>query len=222
MNNIQLHLGDCLEVMKSIPDKSIDCVITDPPFGIGFKYNVKDVANSAAEYGMFISSWLPEAIRVAKDGAFFAIWQPAPYFRYFWDWYGENIHIYAACKNFVQLRKTPINYAFDPVVMFYKEGQEIRPAKPKRNVDFFVSNTASLVSDTTRIERGHPCPRPLDVVQQIADNFSEGTVLDPFMGSGTTGVACIQTGRNFIGIEKDEGYFNIAKERIESAQLHLL
>lgn len=218
----KLILGDCLEQLKNIESKSIDCVITDPPFGIGFKYNAKDVANSAAEYGTFISSWLPEAMRVAKDGAFFAIWQPALYFRYFWDWYGENIHIYAACKNFVQLRKTPINYAFDPVVMFYKEGQEIRPAKPKRNVDFFVSNTASLVSDTNRIERGHPCPRPLDVVQQIADNFSEGTVLDPFMGSGTTGVACVHAKRNFIGIEKDESYFNIAKQRIEGAQIPLI
>lgn len=67
---------------------------------------------------------------------------------------------------------------------------------------------------------GHPCPKPLEWGEKQVEMLSlEGcTVLDPFMGSGTTGVACVNTGRNFIGIEIDKGYFEIAQRRIAEAQ----
>ena len=67
----------------------------------------------------------------------------------------------------------------------------------------------------------HPTQKPVALMRHLVELFTvEGdTVLDPFMGSGTTGVACVQTGRNFIGVEIDEGYFNIAKKRIEQAQM---
>lgn len=216
----EIICGDCLEVMKGFADKSFDCVIVDPPFGIGFSYGEnKDVASSPTNYDSFTKQWLREARRVAKDGALFAIWQPAPYFRYFWDWFGSDIHIYAACKNFVQLRKTPVNYAFDPVILFYNGGTPIRPLKPKRNVDFFVSNTASLVSKPDRLERQHPCPRPLDVVKEIMSNFSEGKVLDPFMGSGTILLAAKELGRDAVGIEISPEYCEIARRRLEQQTL---
>lgn len=69
-------------------------------------------------------------------------------------------------------------------------------------------------------EVNHPCPKPDNVMRWIVDRtvFEGDTILDPFMGSGTTGVACVQTGRNFIGIEIDEGYFKIAEKRIHDAQ----
>jgi DNA modification methylase len=220
MSKQEVMRGDCLEIMKGFAGNSFDCVITDPPFGIDFKgYDSKDVSRTFQGYEEFINSWLPEAMRVAKDGAFFAIWQPAPYFKHLWEWYGEEIHIYAACKNFVQLRKTPINYAFDPVVMFYKEGEKLKPIKPKRNVDFFVSNTASLVSKPDRLERQHPCPRPVDVVREIMENFSTGNILDPFMGSGTTLLAAKQLGRSATGIEISEKYCEIARRRLEQQTL---
>jgi site-specific DNA-methyltransferase (adenine-specific) len=89
-----------------------------------------------------------------------------------------------------------------------------------------VANTASVVSDPTRIEKGHPCPRPLDTVEEVVANFTlpGGTVLDPFAGSGTTAIACLRTGRNFIGCEIDPGYYEIARERIadEQARMPLL
>ena len=212
--------GDCLEVMKGFADKSFDAIIVDPPFGIGFAYGKeKDVANNKEDYGAFTKEWLSEARRVAKDGALFAVWQPALYFKHFWEWFGDDIHIYAACKNFVQLRKTPVNYAFDPVVIFYNGTPAIRPLKPKRNVDFFVSNTASLVSKPNRLERQHPCPRPLDVVKEIMANFSEGSILDMFMGSGTTLVAAKQLNRNAVGIEISPEYCEIARRRLEQDTL---
>lgn len=66
---------------------------------------------------------------------------------------------------------------------------------------------------------GHPCPRPLGQVQHIVEQWAppDGVALDPFMGSGTTGVACLLTGRRFVGIEIDPGYFEVARQRIEVA-----
>jgi DNA modification methylase len=154
---------------------------------------------------------------VLKDGGFIAIWQTQLYFKYFWKWFGDDIHIYAGCKNFVQLRKTPINYAYDPIVIKYKKGRELKPSKPKRSLDFFVSNTAKWVTQTSSLAREHPCPRPIDQVEQIIDNFviEDGIVLDCFMGSGTTAVACINTNRKFIGIELEPKYVEIANKRIQ-------
>jgi site-specific DNA-methyltransferase (adenine-specific) len=203
--------------MRSIPDKSVDAVITDPPFGIGFKYNNHKDQSNPEDYWTFFSPFYEQILRVTKDGGFICIWQTNKYFKHFWTWYGDDIRIYAGCKNFVQLRKTPINYGYDPIVMFYKGTPEIRPLKPKRNIDFFVANTAKFVTEKNSLARQHPCPRPIDQVTQIVENFSLGTVCDPFMGSGTTGVACKNLGRDFIGFEKDPTYFEIAKKRIEEA-----
>ena len=227
MQTFDLRLGDCSEILRSILDESVDALVTDPPFGIGYNYESgREIANTPESYWKWLFPIYTDALRTVKPGGFVAIWQTAPYMKHFWSWYGDDIHIYAACKNFVQLRKTPINYAYDPVVMLYKPGAEpLRPPSPPRNVDFFVSNTASLVSNTSRPERQHPAPRPVDVVQEIVSNFTSpnAIVLDPFMGSGTAGVACASTGRSFIGIEIEPKYFSIAESRIATArqQTHL-
>jgi len=223
---VQLYHGDCLDILPTLEAGSVDAVVTDPPYGIGFRYGDNgDVAKTPEAYAGWFLPLLEKAKRTVRPGGLVAIWQTQLYFPHFWEWYGGDIHIYCAAKNFVQLRKTPINYGYDPVVMFYQPGAEpLRPGKPRRSIDWFVANTAGIISDTTRIEKGHPCPRPLDAVVEVVDNFTlpGGVVLDPFMGSGTTGVACVQTGRNFIGIEIDEGYFRIAQERIEKAQAEMV
>lgn len=221
----QLYLGDCLEIMKGLADASIDAVITDPPYGIGFEYaDGKEAASNPADYWQWLEPCYREAMRICKPGGLVAVWQAQLNFPYFWKWFGDNIHIYCSAKNFVQLRKTPINYGYDPVVMFYTGNAEpLRPNKPRRSIDYFVANTAGIISDTTRIEKGHPCPRPLDAVEQIVDNFTieNGTILDPFMGSGTTGVACVKLNRNFIGIEINPQYYKIAQRRIQEAQAQM-
>jgi DNA modification methylase len=220
---IDLRLGDCLEVMKTIPDKSIDAVITDPPFGIGFKYNQHKDQTTPEEYYKWFKPIYGEILRVCKDGGFIAIWQANKNFKHFWEWFGDDIRIYAGAKNFVQLRKTPINYGYDPIIMKYTSWTSpLRPIKPKRNIDFFVANTAKFVTEKSSLAGKHPCPRPIDQVQQIVKNFSLGTVLDPFMGSGTTGVACKELGRNFIGIEISLEYYKLAERRINNTTENLL
>jgi site-specific DNA-methyltransferase (adenine-specific) len=214
----RLACGDCLEVLPTLG--KVDAVVTDPPYGIGFYYeDGKEASSNPQDYAAFVLPVIARCRIISNPGAFFAVWQAALNFRHFWTWFGDDIRIYAAAKNFVQLRKTPINYAYDPVVMWYQPGKPLRPEKPKRSVDYFVANTAGIISDTTRIEKGHPCPRPLDAVSEVVSNFTlpGGVILDPFMGSGTTGVACHSLERRFIGIEKEPKYFDIACRRIESA-----
>lgn len=212
--------GDCIEVMKAMKPNSIDAIVTDPPYGIGFDYSGnREPHNSPKDYWHWLFPIYEHMMSLLKPGGFFAIWQAALYFRHFWDWYGDNIHIYASCKNFVQLRKTPINYGFDPVVMKYKDGAKpLRPGKPKRSIDYFVANTAGIISDISRPEKSHPCPRPLDAVIEIIDNFTlpGGIILDPFLGSGTTMIAANKCGRKCIGIEKEPEYIEIAKRRTKN------
>jgi DNA modification methylase len=212
-------MGDALTELQKLDDGTFDAVITDPPFGIGFLYgDKKEKYSHPIEYWEWLSPIYFQINRVLKPGGFIAIWQSQKYLRHSWEWFGDDIHIYSACKNFVQLRKTTINFGFDPVIFRYKMGTPLRPIKPKRNLDFFVSNTAAIVSNKYRIERGHPCPRPFDVVNEIVSNFvlPGGKILDPFMGSGTTGLAAKKNGMDFMGIEINQDYFLISKKRIES------
>lgn len=225
MSDWRLIEGDCLDVLRDMPDASVDALITDPPFGIGFQYgDQREDTNDPRSYWDWLRPRYEEAVRCVHPGGLVAVWQAQLYFRHFWDWFGDDIHIYCAGKNFVQLRKVPINYGYDPIVMFYKVGAlPLCPTKGQggsfRNVDFFVANTAAAVCDPRRLERAHPCPRPLDQAREIVRNFTQpgSRVLDPFVGSGTTGVAALQEGRSFVGIEREAEYVAIARARLEAA-----
>lgn len=218
----EIYLGDCLELMKQIPDKSIDCVITDPPYGIGFMYECKEKIDNPKEYGEFLSKILFEANRITKDDAFMCFFQAQKYFRYFWEWFGEDIRIFISAKNFVQLRKTHMNYGYDPVVFKIKGNYKVNN-KPENNLDYDITNTAGLVSDISRPEREHPAPRTLDVMKRIISNFTNENdlILDPFLGSGTTAIAAYDLKRRYIGIEKEPKYYEIAKKRIEEFKAQL-
>ena len=222
-----LYLGDCLEVMKGFPEKTFDAIVTDPPYGIGFNYKIKkDVAKDPISYWEWLSPIYKCMINLLKDGGFFAIWQTQLYMKHFWDWFGDHIHIYAACKNFVQIKKNvSIGYGWDPIVMFYKKGSaSLRPVEQKRSHDFYVANTAYWVTRTEAPEKQHPCPRPIDQVEQIIDNFiiELGMVLDPFLGSGTTAVACEKLNRRWIGIEIEKKYCDICVERLRKIEKYLI
>lgn len=214
---VTLYLGDCLAVLADVAEASIDAAVTDPPFGIGFNYDgQKEATQNAEDYWDWLCPRYVQMLRKLKPGAFVAVWQTQLYYPYFWTWFGKGIRIYAACKNFVQMRPTPINYAYDPVVIFYVDGADpIRAASWERTLDYYVSNTADMRS--RRETSGHPCPRPLDQVREIVRNFvvEGGTILDPFAGSGTTLVAALLTGRAAVGIEINEKYAEIAARRLD-------
>ncbi|MDD5011459.1 MAG: site-specific DNA-methyltransferase, partial [Phycisphaerae bacterium] len=200
--------------MKDWPDKCVDLVLTDPPYGIGFVYQEKEQESTPEGY----SEWIKPIYERMKMLAikYVAIAQAAKYMRYFWEWYGEKIRIYIACKNFVMLRKTFMNYAYDPWVFCLQKGVDIRKNDEIfRNLDWVICDTAGL-RNPNNPEREHPTPKPLSMMIEIIMNFTESTdlILDPFCGSGTTCVAAKMLGRRYIGIDISPEYCKIAEERL--------
>ncbi len=192
MSEVKLYLGDCLEVMKSIPDKSVDAVITDPPYGLDFRGN---------DWDKFIPKWMNEAKRISNIVMFTTApttqWDyPRP------DWVNNWYRAGAVSRT----KLGGFNH-WSPVLVY---------GKIKFSVDTYVSAAALTGMENKGIE--HPCPKDLGLMVWMVDNIKGDTILDPFMGSGTTGVACVQTGRNFIGIEIDPKYYAIAEKRIRDAQ----
>ena len=213
-----LILGDCLEILPTL--NKVDAVITDPPYGVGFKYACNDDRPEAYEggYGPWLMRRLEASEALCVPGSPVFVWQAGPNLKRFNEWFPRDWRLFCAAKNFVQMRPTPMQWAFDPVVVWWVPGSAPWSAGTATR-DFHVANTAPVIGQENRIERSHPCPRPLDQVQHVIDQWVRdgGTVLDPFMGSGTTGAACAKLGRKFIGIEIDPGYFDIACRRIEEA-----
>jgi DNA modification methylase len=212
-----LYLGDSFDVADEM-NELFDALVIDPPFGIGFDYDGKiEETRDPESYWWWFGPIYKKLLAKVNPGGFVSVWQTQLYFKHFWEWFGDNIHVYAGCKNFVQLRKTPINYGYDPIIMFYKEGAKpLIPSKQSRSIDYFVADTAHFGG------RDHPCPRALGQVDEILSNFTvEGAhVLDGFMGWATAGVSCIRTGRKFTGIEKDGTYYDSAVKRIKKEWNH--
>lgn len=213
----RLILGDCLEVMPTLG--RVDAVVTDPPYGIGFKYNSHD--DSKENYQSFLWPRIEAAESLVVDGGGIFVWQAQEWMPRFHEIFPRDWRIFVAAKNFVQMRATTMQYAYEPVVCWWKDGE--KPWRADKggivNRDWFVSNTASQVSNTKSLAKMHPCPRQVDVCEHIIGNWvkSGGELIDPFMGSGTTLVACQKLGRQGIGIEIDKDYFEIACRRVEEA-----
>jgi site-specific DNA-methyltransferase (adenine-specific) len=218
IGNAELWHGDCRDVLPLLPQcLRFGGLITDPPFGVGFKYESHD----DSEHGYI--EWLWPLIEAAESkcstGAPIFIWQSGTNMRRFAEWFPREWRIFVAAKNFVQMRPTAMQWSWDPVLCWWIPG-----AKPwaagTASRDFVISNTAPIVASPWNIEKGHPCPRPLDLLVHIIGQWVQPgtTVLDPFMGSGTAGVASATLGRGFIGIERERKYFDIACERISRAQ----
>lgn len=211
----EIICGDCLDVMADMADNSVDAVITDPPYGIGFKY--AQHVDDPATYEENMKAFVEQTNRLVGDGPVF-VWQAMLNCDKWHRWFPQGFRLFAACKSFVQYRPVSVQYSWDPVVFWGFPDTE--PSVYSK--DFHIQRKAPFGKNRKRIE--HPCPRPLEQVEYVVRlATNEGaTVLDPFMGSGTTGVACAQLGRNFIGIEIDPGYCEIARERLRIVQPVLL
>lgn len=243
MPNIELHNGDCLEIMKGIPNKSVDMVLCDLPYG-----------TTSCKWDVIIpfdQLWI-EYKRIIKDGHAIVLFGKEPFssllrcsnlemYKYDWIWEKEK-----GC-NFANANKQPMDN-IENISVFYnrrcnyfpiKEKIE-KPYKHKLPTKQSKSNSFTCVRtngeiykvyDTTfpkrilkfsrdgRNKRVHPTQKPVALLEYLIKTYTnEGdTVLDNTMGSGSTGVACVNLNRNFIGIELDENYFNIAKKRIKEA-----
>ena len=203
---VTLYQGDCLEVMRDLPSGSVDAVVTDPPYGVGLDY--ASYEDSTAAYYALVTAAMPEMRRIARSVVVLT-----PGMKHLNWWYQNYPPDWTlAWLKTNQCSRNPYGgfNVWEPVLYWAK-------AKTRITQDGFAR--------PIRQQEGvgnHPCPKELGawlmLMQRIDGKDELTTVLDPFMGSGTTGVACVQTGRSFIGIEIDEGYFAIAQRRIAEAQ----
>ena len=219
-----LMQGDCLERMKEIPDNSVDMVLTDPPYNIAKKNNFHTMGRAGIDFGEWdkgfdLFSYINEIPRVlAKDGSVVI----------FNDWknmgdiarYGESLGL--VIKDMIRWEKSnPMPRNKDRrYITDYECAVWLTMPKAK-----WIFNRQSDTYDrpvfkgslTPRKEKTkHTTQKPVYLMEAILNTHSNPgcSILDPFMGSGTTGVACKNLNRKFIGIEMDEGYFNVAKNRI--------
>jgi DNA modification methylase len=217
---VRLYCADCMDILPQLPDGAVDAVVTDPPYGIGFKYESHD--DTSEGYGKWLWAAIEQAERSARPGAACFVWQAMPNVGNFSQWFPRPYRLFAAAKNFVQMRPTAMQFSFDPVVVWWKDGEKPWSAGTATR-DFHVADTRPNAPGrkpgSLGYVKGHPCPRPLLQVEHIVNQWCppESIVLDPFLGSGTTAVACVKTGRQCIGIEKERKYFDIAVERVQRA-----
>lgn len=225
MSTYKLYQGDCLEAMKNIEDGSVDLVVTDPPYEIATTgagmYKQADKQYVKELNGMkdgFSEEVLDELCRVMKKiniYFFCSQKQIIPLLDYFvkkkkcnWNilsWHKTNP--IPACGN---------KYLTDTeFILFFRE----KGVKVYGSFDTKRTWYATPLNQSDKKKYGHPTVKPLSILENLVVNSSqEGeVVLDCFMGSGSTGEACLRTNRNFIGIELDEGYFNVAQNRLEEA-----
>jgi site-specific DNA-methyltransferase (adenine-specific) len=234
---MQLIYGDCLEKMKDIPDKSIDMILCDLPYG-----------TTACKWDVVIPFeplW-EQYKRIIKDKGAIVLFANQPFttllissnlsaFKYCWIW--DKVR----GSNFATVKIRPFN-AHEDIAVFYDKQPTYFPqkieGKPYTQKQGYVGKakqTGLHRKDVVTVNEGdryplsilkfskesgaHPTQKPVPLLEYLIKTYTlEGEiVLDNTMGSGSTGVACVNTNRDFIGIEKDEDYFLIAKQRIKDA-----
>ena len=244
---MNLIKGDCLEVMKSIPDGSIDAIITDPPYG-----------TTACKWDSVIDFELmwEQLNRIIKPNGAIVIFGSEPFssalrmsniknYKYDWIWEKERLTNVQQVKNragktieniMVFYNKQPtynpqmIKYNGKPITNKPKNGKlgkltdsETKIVKKYTDTGFRYPTQVLKFKRDILSSNLHPTQKPSVLMEYLVLTYTNKneTILDFTMGSGTTGVACVNRDRNFIGIEKDINYFNIATKRIKQQQEQL-
>lgn len=216
-DGVRLINGDCLDVMPTLEPGSIDLILADPPYGVllGSKPRNQSTLESAG-YDSYKDT--PEALATLIRHAFPLMKELSrrivvtPGVRNMWMWPKPD-HVGA----FFYPSATGCNaWGFSCWQPIFYYGKDPFAGKGSRPDSFQYTGKAE--------KNGHPCPKPLGKWVKLLERVSlpGEMVLDPFIGSGTTAVACQNTGRKCIGIERDPGYYATAIKRVQSAQLPLL
>lgn len=213
--DIKLIQGDCLEKMKDIPDGSVDLVLTDPPYGIDASTRTRSKSfggDDGFSVMFFLDDYLKEFSRVLKDDGAVYIFTRYDVMSYWW----MRIKLYFQMKNCLIWSKGGGGLGdlhgsylpdYEMIIFATKGGHKLRGKRE-----------TSVWNISKEKAEHHIAQKPIAILEKIIKKSTDenDTILDPFMGSGTTLVAAKNLGRNAIGIELDPEYFNIAKERIEN------
>jgi site-specific DNA-methyltransferase (adenine-specific) len=231
---MDLMKGDCLELMKGIPDGTVDMVLCDLPYGTTQNKwdSVIPLDLLWAQYKRICNGAI--VLTAGQPFTSLLVMSNLRMFKYVMAWDKTQV------TGFLNSKKQPLRRHED-VAVFYSKQPTYNPqftqstpyaiSRKHATESYGAQTDNSTVSDgrrfptsvidipQVRVKGGHPTQKPVALMEYLIRTYTnEGmTVLDNCMGSGTTGVACVNTGRKFIGIEMDDGYFEIAQKRIAGA-----
>lgn len=240
--NVTLYEGDCLQIMQSIPDGSVDCIIADLPYG-----STRCKWDSVIPFNMLWAQYQ----RITKKNAAIVLFGSEPFsshmrmsneknYKYDWIWDKHSTTGFLNAKKRPLRRHETISVFSFGTPVYYPQMETRGKPRQKRSYNkkqgngdmvygkfenissvnniYYPTDILSF-SNAQQKDKVHPTQKPVPLLEYLVRTYTnEGeTVLDNCMGSGSTGVACLNTGRRFIGIEKDPHYFQIAKERIDHA-----
>lgn len=231
MNKIDLLHGDCLELMKDIPVGSVDAIITDPPYNISRDNNFHTMGRAGIDFGEWdkgfdLTSWITVAEPLLKKGGNIVIFNDWKNMSYIVEELERNGFV---IKDLIRWKKTnamPRNRDrrfitdYEVAVWAVKKGGKWTFNRLSDTYEI-PEIMGGLTPKSEKLNGGHKTQKPVYVMEWLLERLTndEDVIMDPFMGSGTTGDACLNTNRNFIGMELDEDYFSIAKERIENREV---
>ena len=248
MNRTTLLCGDCIEMMRSLPNESVDCIVTSPPYWKGFEDEA--YFNSYKQYLDWCELWLKECKRLLKPSGtmflnvindseitirafelmeiatrklMFKLHDTIIWYRYNQQPANTTRQLTNQCEYVFMLRHTSAGVNLNKVAA-YERHCKIFNSQNVGNVWEIPFNPGKQFRNgfgrkETQSKWGHSgFPLELPETCILLSTAEHDTVLDCFMGSGTTGVACVNTNRNFIGIEIDKKAFAIANERIQESK----
>ena len=212
IGDCRLILGDCREVLPTLG--KVDAVVTDPPYGVNYEGSTTKHGVNGSSYLSFddtpgaIEQICVPAIRSAVGMARSAVVTPGNANAFKYDPpRAMGVIYYPSGAN-----SGPWGFVCSQPLFFYGKDPYLQNALGSRPSAFSTTEATDRTIE-------HPCPKPIGTMKWLVTRVSLAgeTILDPFMGSGTTGVACVKLGRKFIGIEIEPKYFDIACRRIEAA-----
>ena len=238
--NINIYNGDCLKIMKQIPDNSVDLVLCDLPYMGIVKNSFDNQWKTFGDYLVWIEQIIVEYSRITKENSnvfLFTSRQGNRHICQILDKYfiEKRIIIWCRKRSFNTTRGNSLASGYEPIC-YYTKGRyptfnniKIKPKTNRKEYTQGILKDGVSLSDVwtdipalphnSKEKTNHPTQKPVALMERIIllSSNKGDNVLDNCMGSGSTGVACANTDRNFTGIELDENYFKIAKQRINDA-----